>query len=265
MRNYNFSMDSSKLPQTPKRINFLDYFRLLFPLVYIALLAPLAFPDLPLEFKLALFLVCFCFGLLINAKIVKGVLPTILASLATLTPFIGIVQWAKCSSFEIIQNTVSQCVITETASVLVTFGLGTSVFLLAVTNEWRGSLLNSINGLRIPRSVRTISIVGSVLIGEFRKTMARTHLAFSARGQAYPSLHWRNFFILPAVLGCVWSAVLKMSADRLDLQWSSQTFWDKYIPHKISEVKTSSFDLIILLIAFATIAFLILSMTKFYI
>jgi hypothetical protein len=31
-------------------------------------------------------------------------------------------------------------------------------------------------------------------------------------------------------LGCVWASVLKSSSERLEGQWSSQAFWDRFVP-----------------------------------
>jgi hypothetical protein len=113
---------------------------------------------------------------------------------------------------------------------MATVGLAASILLLAAANEWKGSLLATVNGLWLPRSVRMMLVVTGVMSGDFRQAMTRVHHAFTAQGKASPKFSFRNLVVLPHMLACVWAAVLCRAAERLDQHWSSPAFWDAFIP-----------------------------------
>jgi len=75
-----------------------------------------------------------------------------------------------------------------------------------------------------------MAIVSGAMIGGFRRSMFRVYHAFTARGEAMPSVHWRNLIVLPTMLGAVWAAELNGVVKRVKGQWSSDTFWARYVP-----------------------------------
>lgn len=122
------------------------------------------------------------------------------------------------------------CVSQKSLAVLLNVGSFSSVFLLAAANEWRDSLVATINGMYLPRRVRMMTIVSGAMVGEFRRAIFRVHQAFTARGEAMPSVNWRNLSVLPAMLGAVWASVLNGAVERIRGQWSSDNFWARYVP-----------------------------------
>lgn len=122
------------------------------------------------------------------------------------------------------------CMTQKSIAVLLNVSLLSSVSLLAVANEWRGSMVVTINGMCLPRNIRIIAIISGAMIGEFERAMIRVHHAFTARGEAMPSMSMRNLFVLPAMFGAVWASVLSGVVERFHGQWSSEAFWARYVP-----------------------------------
>jgi hypothetical protein len=209
---------------------------LFFPYSYAVFLAPLLL-DIATGLRALICGMCMVLALMIRREAFRNLGPILLASLSTLVPFLVVVQTAVCSSSgPSIQPPLFNCVQERSLTVLVKVGLGLSVLVLAAANEWRGSLVATVNGMWLPRDFRIMVIVGGVMIGEFRKAMVRVHHAFTARGDAVPALSWRNLSALPGMLSCVWASVLKASAERLNAQWSSQEFWARFVPAWQQEV-----------------------------
>jgi hypothetical protein len=104
--------------------------------------------------------------------------------------------------------------------------LGATI-MLAVANEWRGSMLTTINGLYLPYRLRLVAVVAGAMIGEFQRAAQRAHQAFTGRGEALPGFSWRNAI---AFLAAVWAAVLNGAAGRLEEQWGADAFWTRYLP-----------------------------------
>ena len=181
----------------------------LFPAAYLVFLLP-AVPGLPIEAKAAVLVACCCLAFAINARSIIRIVGLLLTALCTLVPFLVLVQSAVCSSsINSMSVPLVPCVAQKSLAVLLNVGLLSSVFLLAAANEWRGSLVATINGMCLPRSIRMMAIVSGSMIGEFRRAMIRVHHAFTARGKAMPSANWRNLIVLPSMLGAVWASVLQ--------------------------------------------------------
>jgi hypothetical protein len=235
--------------------------RYLFPYLYIIFLFPL-FLGSTVTLQASVFGACLILALSIRRQTLWNIAPVMLASVGTLTPFLIVVEWAVCSSAGLTSSlSTFDCVWQRSVEVLLKVGLGASVLLLAASNEWRGSLVETSNSMWLPRSVRTIVIVAGVMIGEFRKAMIRVHHAFTARGEAFPALHWRNLVALPQILVCVWGSVLRSSSERLDAQWSSQVFWDRFVPAKqrveSNPLKMATSDFAVIIAAGFTVALMV--------
>lgn len=110
-----------------------------------------------------------------------------------------------------------------------------TTFLMAAALEWRGSLLATVNGLGMPRDLRVICSIAGSLLGDFSRASSRIHHATTARGSASPKFSIRNIVALPRLVANIWATVLTAAAARLALQWSSQEFWERYVPAKIGE------------------------------
>lgn len=204
--------------------------RHLFPAVYAVFLLPTVL-GYPIRAKVVLFVACAGLAFIINARPIVRIVILFLTSLCTLVPFLILVQSAVCSSLEqIVWQSLTQCVLQRSFAVLINVGLFSSVLLLAVANEWQESLVTTINRMWLPRNIRVMIIVSGAMIGEFRRAMLRVHHAYTARGEAMPSVNWRNLIVLPSMLGAVWASVLNGSTERLKGQWSSDRFWTRYVP-----------------------------------
>ncbi len=223
--------------------------RYFFPYIYLVLLLPLAV-SLPVFVKATLLAVCLGLALAIRRDVARNLAPAILASLTTMIPLLIVVQSAVCSSSGLTTLPEFDCVKERSIEVLLKLGIGIAVLVLAASNEWRGSLLETSNAMWLPRSVRVMIVIAGVMVGEFRKATIRVQHAFAARGDVAPSFHWRNVIALPRMLGCVWASVLKLSAERINTQWSSPAFWDKYVPagHELagSGAKMSAADAVVI-------------------
>ena len=207
--------------------------RYLFPAVYTIFLLPFVL-DSSLILK-ALFLITYvCLACVINIRSITGFLILFLIAQSTFAPFLVLVQSAMCSSssMQFLSSAFTRCVVHESLAVQINVSSLYAVFILAVANEWRGSLVLTMNSMNLPRTVRTIAIVSGAMIGEFRRAVFRVHHAFTARGDAMPSVSWRNVIVLPVMLGTIWSSVLSGVVDRVNGQWSSDSFWARYVPAK---------------------------------
>jgi hypothetical protein len=218
-----------------------------FPATYLVFLMPIALA-FPAGMKLPLMAIYCLLALIINCRAIIPFLLLVLTSLATLSPFLLVVQAAVCSSADqLAWRSVAQCTGENSGRVLLNIGLLSAVVLLVAANEWRGSLVASINRMTLPRTVRIMAIVSGAMIGEFRRAALKVHHAYTARGQATPSFHWRNLLALPGMLGVVWASVLNGAAERLRGQWSAEPFWERYVPSTPEQVQPVSYtDLVVL-------------------
>lgn len=218
-----------------------------FPAVYAVFFLPAAIGS-PLEGKLAVLVACPILALAINVRPVGRIVVLLLTALCTLVPFLVLVQSAVCTSSLIaVPASVVLCITQRSLAVLLNVSLLSSVFMLAAANEWRGSLVETINRMCLPRSVRMMAIISGAMIGEFRRAMIRVHHAFTARGEAMPSVHWRNLIVLPSMLGAVWASVLSGAVERFRGQWSSDRFWARYVPAgRRTDDRTALSDLVVL-------------------
>lgn len=221
--------------------------RYLFPSVYAVFFLPAALGS-PVAVKVAVLVACPCLALAINMRPITRVVALLLTALCTLVPFLMLVQSAVCSSSaSAMPASLVLCITRKSLTVLLNVGLLSSVFILAAANEWRGSLVATINGMCLPRSVRMMAIVSGAMIGEFRRAMIRVHHAFTSRGEAMPSVNWRNLIALPSMLGSVWASVLSGVVERFKGQWSSDTFWARYVPaSRQTDSETARSDLAVL-------------------
>lgn len=203
--------------------------RFLFPAYYILFLLP-AF-DAPAQLKVIILVVCPSLALLINFKAIRRIAILLAAAIGTLAPMLLLVQAAVCTSApDTVSRSLTTCITGRSLLVLLNVFTLSSIFLLAAANEWRGSLISTINGMFLPREVRVMAIVSIAMIGGFRRSMTRVHHAFTARGDAMPALHWRNLRALPKMVGVVWATELNGIVMRLKGQWSSENFWSRYVP-----------------------------------
>jgi energy-coupling factor transporter transmembrane protein EcfT len=204
--------------------------RYFFPYLYPIFMTPI-FVSTPKSLQALILGICVALGFVIKRQAAWKFSLIVLTSLTTLFPFLVIVQTAVCSSPTIgTPHLTFECLSQRSLEVLLNLGLTASVILLAVSNEWRLSLVETANGMSLPRSIRTVIVLSGSTIGEFRKATLRVHHAFTSRGEAAPTFHWRNLVVLPRMLGCIWASVLRASVERLDGQWSSERFWDRFIP-----------------------------------
>lgn len=202
--------------------------RYLFPAIYVALLLP-AILGSSTNIKAVALCACLSLALIVNLRSIVRIGLLLLTAFCTLIPFLLLVQSAICSSHQTILLSLGDCVIQSSVAVLLNVGSLSAVFLLATANEWRGSAVETINGMAIPRTVRTMAIVSSAMIGEFRRAMTRVHQAFTARGEAMPSISARNLIVLAPMLGAAWASVLNGVVERTKEQWSSEAFWERYV------------------------------------
>jgi hypothetical protein len=204
--------------------------RYLFPGIYAVFLLPSLLGS-SVEAKVAVLIACPSLAFVINLRPIVRILVLLLTALCTLVPFLLLVQSVVCSSptYSAPESLV-HCITQRSLAVLLNVCVLSSAFLLATANEWRGSLVATINRMCLPRSVRMMAIVSGAMIGEFRRSIIRIHQAFTARGQAMPSINWRNLIVLPSMLGAVWAAVLNGVVERVRGQWASDGFWERYVP-----------------------------------
>lgn len=184
----------------------------------------------PWQFKLILLILYTFAALVINFRPVGRLLILILVALLTLLPLLGLIQGAACWSSGSVHTLDLIYCAAGRSSIVLDVMLLSSVLLLIIGNEWRGTLPATVNGMYLPRSVRFIAIVSGAMIGEFQRAVTRVHQAFTGRGQALPTLNWRNAVMLPKMLAVVWAAVLTGAALRLDEQWASDGFWAQHVP-----------------------------------
>src|ERR1700722_2281800 len=154
--------------------------RYLFPAVYLAFLLPFAL-GVPVAAKLAVLVACPSLALAINSRAIARIAILLLTALCTFVPLLLLVKGSLCSSLPRgAAETLFSCVAQRSVAVLLNVCLLSSVFLLATANEWRGSLVATMNNMCVPRSVRMMAIVSGSLIGEFRRAMNRVYQAFTA-------------------------------------------------------------------------------------
>jgi hypothetical protein len=205
--------------------------RYVFPTVYL-LLVLTALLEPSIRIRLGLICACVLLSLLINARAISRFFILILLALCTLIPLLLLVQGAVCSSAQVQNLPWGSCVAERIVRVLLNMGALTAIFLLASANEWRGSIVQTVNRLTLPRNIRMIAIIAGAMIGDFRRGMTRVHQAFTARGDATPAIAARNIFVLAPMLGIVWASVLTGVVERFKAQWSSEEFWERYVPSR---------------------------------
>ena len=238
--------------------------RYLFPIVYAIFLIPVVIGS-PVTCRVLVFATCAVLAFLINTRTILNIIALLATSLCTLIPFLLIVQGAVCSSSgSPISSPLLDCVIERSLAVLLSVGLLTSVLLLAVANEWQGSVVGTVNRMSLPRDVRLMVVVAGAMIGEFRRAVIRVHHAFTARGDALPSVNWRNVTVLPSMLGSVWASVLNGAAERLKGHWSSDTFWARYVPvrQRLQRSPGTGYSDIAVLAAAGLVIFLLLERVR---
>lgn len=221
--------------------------RYLFPALYVVFLFP-STPGAPIEAKIVAFFMSSILAFVINMRSIIRIVLLLVTALGTLVPFLFLVQSAICSSVtNLPTGAFLLCVMQRSLAVLLNVGLLSSVFMLAAANEWRGSLVATINGMFLPRSVGIMAIVAGAMIGEFRRAMIRVHHAFTACGKAMPSANWRNLVVLPSMFGAVWASVLVGVVERMKGQWSSDLFWERYLPlERKTDARITFSDLMVL-------------------
>jgi hypothetical protein len=203
--------------------------RYAFPAIYVSLLLPVLLGAHSL-LKALVVASSIMLAALLNPAPATRVATLLLLAFGTLVPLLVIIQGSACWGMPAPASTVFLCVAGRVGGVLSNAAiLGTTIMLVAA-NEWRGSLLTTVNGLTLPRSVRFVAVAAGASIGEFRRAAFRVHQAFTGRGEASPGFSWRNLRALPAMLAATWAAVLSGAAVRLQEQWAPDAFWVRYVP-----------------------------------
>jgi hypothetical protein len=124
-----------------------------------------------------------------------------------------------------------------------------SISLLVSCMEWRGSALKTVNGMGLPRDLRIIGALVGSLVGDFSKAIQKVHFSTTARGQTAPRFAFRNFLSLPFLVRRIWIIVFGVAASRLTLQWSSDQFWERYIPKApMASLRRPEVDWVVLVI-----------------
>jgi hypothetical protein len=222
--------------------------RFLFPAIYPFFLVP-TFSS-PVYVKLAIVIGGPCLALAFNFRAIRRLGMLLLVALVTLLPMLLLVQTAVCTSPSVpLFDSLASCIVQRSVAVLLNVCGLSSVFLVAAANEWRGSLVATINGMCLPRQVRVMAIVSAAMIGGFRRSMLRVHHAYTARGEAMPAIHLKNLLVLPTMLGTVWAAELNGLVLRVKGQWSSDTFWTRYVPANSVAETTLTFSDVTLVVA----------------
>lgn len=204
--------------------------RYAFPAVYVTLLLPILLNSSPL-LKSYVIAGSASVAALVNPARAFRVAVLLLLTLGSLVPLLLIVQGSACWGVPTPTATLLHCVGARAGGVLLNAAILGAAVMLAVANEWRGSLLTTVNGLCLPRSLRFVGVVAGAMIGEFQRATFRVHQAFTGRGEALPGLSWRNAIALPAMLAATWGAVLNGAAARLEEQWAADAFWARYVPN----------------------------------
>jgi hypothetical protein len=228
--------------------------RILFPTVYLVFLLPLITSSTAL--RAVVLIACPVIALAIGFRRVKAMFILLATAFGTLIPLLLLVQADVCSSaaFGAASGFLS-CIAERSVAVILNVCLLSSLSLLAVANEWRGSLPPTINRMGLPRSIRVMTIVSGAMIGGFRRSMYKVHHAFTSRGDALPSFNWKNAAALPTMLGVAWASELNGAVNKIKGQWASDSFWERYVPDRIAkaETKYTISDLIVLIVATALI------------
>jgi hypothetical protein len=152
-------------------------------------------------------------------------------SMLVFTLFSIIVRGAICSG-QFGGAALGRCAVVTAMPSVAFVGALLATFALVISVGWRGSLIATVNELPLPRDLRVVSALAGSMLGEFWRANARVHHATTARGDAAPGWSIRNLRVLPRLMGSVWAAVLAPLTVRLSLQWSSDNFWDCYIPRE---------------------------------
>ena len=205
--------------------------RFLFPFVYIILLVPAALGS-ELRTKAICIVAYIVVGSVINVRMALRISGLLLAAFCTLIPLLLVVQGSACLSPST-ALTVVDCITGGSSAVLVNAAVLSSVVVLSTANEWRGSFLTTVNGMYLPRRLKIVTIVAGAMIAEFQRAVTRVHQAFTGRGEATPSISFRNLIALPSMLGIIWASVLSGAVERMKSQWSSEVFWTTYIPTRV--------------------------------
>jgi hypothetical protein len=200
-----------------------------FPAVYLALLLPI---PLGSDIVVRVGSIAGSAGIaaLLNPPMFRRVLGLLLLTFASLLPLLALVQGTACWSQPVQGVGYGRCVVAHSGAVVLNTATLAAVVLLAATREARGSLLETVNQLGLPRTLRMIAIVAAAMVGEFRKAASRVFQAFTGTGAASPAASLRNVTVLPAMLAVMWAAVIKGAESRLGEQWGADAFWERYVP-----------------------------------
>jgi hypothetical protein len=210
----------------------MSWTRVFFPAVYVAFALPLIFAT-PLSFAFAA-ASCMALAAALNRRLFLALMPLVATSLLTFVLLLGLVQAAVCSSgLEGRYANLGVCLAARMPPTFLGVALLAALMLLAACNERRASLVDTINGLCLPRQIRLMATVAAAMVGEFRKAFMRVHHAATARGDASPGLRLGNVTTLPRILACTWAAVLTGAGGRLAEQWASDVFWNRYVPRHV--------------------------------
>jgi hypothetical protein len=206
--------------------------RRFFPYVYLAFALPLLFGT-PLSLALTAGS-CLALAAALNPRSFLGLMPLVAMSLLTFALLLGLVQTAVCgSSLEARYASLGGCLAARLPPTFLGVALLAALMVLAACHERRASLVDTVNGLFLPRRIRLITTVAAAMVGEFRKAFMRVHHAATARGDASPGLRFANLTALPRILACTWAAVLTAASGRLAEQWATNAFWNRYVPQAI--------------------------------
>jgi hypothetical protein len=202
--------------------------RFAFPAAYIGLLLPVLV-DSGAVVRASVIVGSASLAIFSNRGVAFRIATLLLLAIGSLLPLLLVVQGSACRVGEPAANLLN-CISERAGEVMLNAALLGAAVMLAVANEWRGTLLAAVNGLYLPRSVRLVAIVAGAMGGEFQRAASRVHQAFTGRGEALPGLSWRNALALPGMLAATWAAVLNGAAARLREQWGSDAFWSQYVP-----------------------------------
>jgi hypothetical protein len=202
----------------------------LFPTAYVLIwLSAVAFGTT--EIRVATVLCACIFALYSNSSIFLRISRLAVPALAVFLTFSLIVQMAILTATHSLPfDTLMILAFAGSTSSLLLAGTLFSVSSMIAAAEWRGSLLRTVNGFGLPRDVRIICALAGAFLGDFTRVIEKVHFAAAARGDAAPKFSPRNLAALPPMAADVWTVVFTSIATRLSHQWSSDAFWERYVP-----------------------------------
>ena len=198
----------------------------------------------------------------IGNPIVRRFVPLFGLALLLYALLSAIVNGASCSARGIpLDPTIIPCIFSGAGPSVALIAALLSTVLLAIGNEWRASLVKTVNSLTLPRDVKIVCAIAGSLLGEFRRASLRVHHATTAQGEASPKRSFRNLTALPRLAAATWASVLSAAVLRLRHQWASDAFWDHYFPRDCAQLRSSireaKWDVTILAIGIASLGWAI--------